>query len=212
MYRLVNKFVFSFLVLVFMSGALAQSQTTFGGEIPWPLSVQHSISASNSKGLWEVKHQQTTKLLNVEISEDTISGFDWIRVSELEPETYNVIAWGEGFFSPGKSGDGGPQSSFSSVAIGSGLPAQDTHGRYITMFPNNSGLEGSSYLLRIVEVETLIGNVLGVSVIEYKNQEFDHMLGRRLFENPLACVENEQRERLSCYLGLDTGSAQGQQQ
>lgn len=70
------------------------------------------VSVKNTRGVWKLlENKEKTRIFNFEMREDTRSGFDWIRVSEMDPKTlFKVIAWGEGFYSPMKQ----PQNSDSS--------------------------------------------------------------------------------------------------
>ena len=180
----------------------AFSNINFGGEIPWPLSIQHAVTVQNSKGLWRLKSGQDTRVFNVEMRKDSRSGFDWIRVSEFNPETYEVISWGEGFFSPNKPVTQ-PESSFSNVGIETSAGKVDSLGRYIHMFANGD-LNSHPYLLRMVEVETQLGNVLGISVIDYTGKKYKHMLGTRVFKEPFGCFETkDDKEELKCYYGYE---------
>lgn len=175
----------------------AFSYVQFGGEIPWPLSTQHIVTVENSRGLWELGNGQTSRLFNVEMRRDSRSGFDWIRVSEMDPETYKVISWGEGFFSPSPINQ--TDSGFSNISL-EHHSKKDSMGRYITMY-GNGDLSGHPYLLRMVEVETTLGNVLGLSIIEYVDKKFEHLLGTRVMVDPLNCVESD-KAGLKCYLSL----------
>ena len=175
----------------------------FGGEIPWPLSVQEVVTVKNSKGLWQLEDKNNTRLFNVEMKDDDRSGWDWIRVSEIDPKTYDVISWGEGFFSPNQKLPPIPNSSFSQINLDILNGKKDSHGRYLSMFPNGDTTK-HPYMLRMVEVKTTLGNVLGLSVIEYVEKNYEHMLGTRIMKKPLSCFESEkkQNEELTCYLDL----------
>ncbi len=175
----------------------AFSEINAGGEIPWPLSVQHLMTVQNSKGLWKLGDGQQSKLYNVEMRADTSSGYDWIRVSELDPETYHVISWGEGYFSPAPGQNA--QSSYSDISLDTQMQ-QDKRGRYLTMYANGD-LSSHPYLIRMVEVETTLGNVLGLSIIEYVEKKYDHFLGTREMTDPLSCFESDDKG-LTCYLNL----------
>ncbi len=181
-------------VLTFSAGFKYYS---FGGEIPWPLSSQHVVTMTNSRGLWKLDNKDSSMIFNVEIvSRD--SGYDWIRVSELDPESYTVLSWGEGFFRT-TTDEAEDQSSFSDIYLDKEAP-QDRYGRYIYMFPNGD-LNQSPYLIRLVEVETQLGYVLGLSIINLIDKDFEHYLGVRLHTEPLNCVEHEKKiENLSCFL------------
>lgn len=177
---------------------------TFGGEIPWPLSNQHVVTVSNSRGLWQLENKSMSKLFNVEMKAH-VSGYNWIRISELDPKTYEVISWGEGFFDLDID-TSDSQSSFSNILVESDEQVNDRFGRYITMYPNGD-LHAHPYLIRIVEVETSIGNVLGMSVLDYRNYNFTHLLGKRVLLDPLSCREDIKRaDNLKCFLPTDHGT------
>ncbi len=183
------------LVCLHISSAFAY--INFGGEIPWPLSSQHVVTMTNSRGLWKLDNKTSSMVFNVEIvSRD--NGYDWIRVSELDPKSYRVISWGEGFFRTSDN-EASDQSSFSDIYLDKETP-QDRHGRYIYMFPNGD-LSQPPYLIRLVEVETPLGYVLGLSIINLVEKDYEHYLGVRLHTQPLNCVEHEKNEEnLNCFL------------
>jgi hypothetical protein len=195
--------LFIFLGLFFPS-SLAWSQApqdapfTFGGEVPWPLSSQKVVTVENARGLWRLEMKGYTKLFNVEMISHS-NGLDWIRVSELDSESYKVISWGEGFFRQG--GSASQQSSYSNIQLGDFLGPADRIGRYIYMFPNGD-IKEQPYLIRLVEVETSIGHVLGLSVIRFIDMEFEHMLGRRVLATPLPCYRYKDiyHDDLECHL------------
>lgn len=169
---------------------------TFGGEVPWPLSNQKVVSADNTRGLWKLRAGSYEKVFNVEMISHK-NGTDWIRVSELDPKSFQVISWGEGFFRQMSASNS--QSSYSSISLGDFVGPADRLGRYIYMFPNGD-IKERPYLVRLVEVETSVGNVLGISVIRFMDQDFEHLLGRRLMKNPLACQQDKRLpDDLSCY-------------
>ena len=73
-------------------------------------------------------------------------------------------------------------------------------GRYLYMYPNGD-LSAKPYLLRMVEVETSIGRVLGLSVINYVEKSSKHYLGTRLLKEPLDCHATlGEFDSLECYL------------
>ena len=199
MFKVLRKVAPMFFVLAVALTNSAFSNISFGGEIPWPLSIQHAVTVKNTKGLWKMKSGKDTRLFNVEMRKDSRSGFDWIRVSELNPETYKVLSWGEGFFTPGEK-EATIQSSFSSVGLETNGKV-DTRGKYLHMFTNGD-LESQPYLIRMVEVETTLGNVLGLSVIDYSDNDYDHMLGTRIMKKPLGCFESDD-DNLTCYLSIE---------
>ena len=189
---------FPLFVVLFLVGFTYPGQNVqFGGEIPWPLSNQRAVSASTSQGLWDLKAHDTRKLYNVEIVTDEESGYDWIRVAEIDAENYQVISWGEGIFRTNAYSYRKIQSSFFDVTTQPGKQ-KDVHGRYITMFPNGD-INEPPYLLRLVEVQTSVGHVLGLSVIHYIEYRYEHMLGKRILEKPLRCNERG-REQLACFI------------
>lgn len=199
------KFLLLSLVVSVSFVAHGFSPLNFGGEIPWPLSNQRMITVDKSSGLWELENIFTRKLYNVEMIESE-DGFDWIRIANIDPETYEVISWGEGTFincTLQADGDGCRQqngaSSFSNILLDSQVKDQnDQFGRYIHMYPNGD-LTLSPYLVRLVEVKTGLGNVLGVSVVDYVGKSFEHLLGSRLLSTPLSCVvANEKSKNLDC--------------
>lgn len=184
--------------LFFSIMVFAQVPTQFGGEIPWPLSNQHVVTVKNSKGLWSMGQKGKKKIFNVEMITNQRSGTDWIRVSELDPKTYEVISWGEGFFTETEYSSIESRSSFWDVTVGK--DEVDRHGRYLNMFPNGS-LEEHPYLLRVVEVETAVGNVLGLSVLHYVEKQYDHFLGQRIMKEPLSCqMQEDEAEEMSCFI------------
>lgn len=189
-----------FIGAILLTNSAFSGGVQYGGEIPWPLSNQHLMTTKNSQGLWEVTNsKQEKKLFNVEMTQEAGSNFEYIRVSELD-KSFKVIAWGEGFFTkaplPGK-----PESSFSNIIIGGELGGNDSHGRYITMYGNGK-VKKTPYLLRMVEVDTQLGKVLGISVIQYASKKFDHMLGSRVMESPMSCVEDDKDNSLDCIFEL----------
>jgi hypothetical protein len=170
----------------------------FGGEIPWPLSVQHPVTVEHSKGLWKLGDGQSSRLFNVEMRTDSQSGFVWIRVAEMDPESMQVYAWGDGYFSPSHTSD--IDSSYSNIHFDKPGQNQDKMGRYVTMFPNGD-TQARPYVLRMVEVETTLGNVLGLSILDYKKMDYDHFLGTRVMDEPMSCDESR-KKGLTCYLSL----------
>lgn len=180
----------------FSIGGLPQS----GGEIPWPLSIQHVVTVENSQGLWRLHGKEGDRLFNVEITSDSQSNFDWIRVAELNPNTYAVMSWGEGFFTPGKT-SANPESSYSKIVLGKGVGGNDKHGRYITMGSNGFHV-GESYLLRMVEVDSAIGKVLGLTIISFNNSKMENLLGTREMNEPMDCSEDIKTEKLKCFFNL----------
>lgn len=193
--------LFVFLTIALTNSAFSNilDGTQFGGEIPWPLSVQHVVTVENSKGLWKLSNKKQTRLFNVEMAKDSRSGFDWIRVAEMDPKTYKVLSWGEGFFTPSKL-PGTPESSFSNILLGWGqkIGGKDKLGRYISMFPNGD-LDEKPYLLRMVEVESSLGTGLGLSFMDLTSKKFDHMLGSRVQDEPFSCINNDKTDQLECF-------------
>jgi hypothetical protein len=166
-----------------------------GGEIPWPLSNQRVITMNNSKGLWRLENSLDTKLFNVEIMGG--EGSDWVRVAELHPRSLEVLSWGEGYFSNCKADTIDSDcknlktlNSFSNIFLGPVEKNDDHLGRYLDMFPNGD-LDSNSYLLRLVEVKTSVGNVLGLSIINFEEKKYEHFLGTRLLANPMRCKKIE---------------------
>ncbi len=198
MFGILRKVALLFAAIAVALSLSAFSYVQMGGEIPWPLSIQHAVTVQNSKGLWRLGDGQQSRLFNVEMRADSRSGFDWIRVSELHPESYEVISWGEGYFSP--TAINHTESSYSNVNLETGIGKKDSRGRYITMYTNGD-LTDHPYMIRLVEVETTLGNVLGLSILEYVEKSFDHLLGTRVMVEPLSCVEGD-KDGLTCYLGL----------
>ncbi len=197
MFGILRKSALLILAVVTTLSISAFSYVNFGGEIPWPLSVQHAVTVKNSKGLWRLGDGQQSRMFNVEMRKDSRSGFDWIRVSEMNPETYEVISWGEGYFSPENISS--VDSSYSNVNLDSGGKT-DQHGRYLTLYPNGD-LNSHPFLIRMVEVETTLGNVLGLSIIEYVEKKYVHLLGTRVLKEPLGCFQAE-NEGLNCYMNF----------
>ena len=190
--------ILPFLFLVSLAGFTYNGiPLKAGGEVPWPLSNQEVISVDRSKGLWKLSNQEDEKIFNVEMVADPRSGFDWVRVSELDPKSWEVVSWGEGFFSQNPNTLNG-QSSYFDVTLNA--PINDKLGRYLTMFPNGD-LNQDSYLLRLVEVKTSVGNVLGLSVISYSTMDSEHFLGTRMLKAPLACNEDPKAgQSLVCHI------------
>lgn len=198
MFDLLKKVIPVLLVGLFTLIQPAWADNDRGGEIPWPLSVQHVVTVENSQGLWRLENGTSTRLFNVEMKKDVSSGYIWIRVSELGPKTYTVLAWGEGYFTPAKTSISAPKSSFSNINLEAGDYSKDSLGRYITMYSNDEDND-STYMLRMVEVETSLGNVLGLSILGW-NKHLNHMLGTRVMINPLDCFETKATNTLQCYL------------
>lgn len=186
-----------FMILCFvLISNFAQAFYNFGGEVPWPLANQHVVTVQNSRGLWKLGNKTSQMLFNVEIVSRE-NGYDWIRVSELHPTSYRVLSWGEGFFRAQSDSDEG--SSFSDIHLEKGK-IQDRYGRYIYMFPNGD-LAQHPYVIRLVEVETTLGTVLGLSIISLVDKEYEHYLGTRIHAQPMKCEEAEEKtENLSCFL------------
>lgn len=162
-----------------------------GGEIPWPLSNQHVVTVNHGTGLWSLDSYDSSMYFNVEIQTNE-KGYDWIRVAELNKETFEVISWGEGFFS----------NELKEVASGytnfSVNPQKDAYGRYLHMFPKGD-LKKNPYVLRLVEVETPIGFLLGLSIIHVVEGDYEHFLGQRVLKNPLKCKEGKvDTDNLTC--------------
>ncbi len=196
-----KKIVFVCLLLVLSGFTFPGKVIQFGGEIPWPLSNQRPVSESSSKGLWDLESYGTRKMFNVEIVSEK-SGYDWIRVAEIDPHTYEVLSWGEGIFRQVENVivKGKKQSSFFDLNTKPGSEKEDTYGRYITMFPNGDFTK-QPYVIRLVEVKTSLGHVLGLSIIHYIEQTYEHLLGRRVLGTPLECDNTDlKEERLSCFL------------
>ncbi|MCJ8278126.1 MAG: hypothetical protein MJK18_14895 [Bdellovibrionales bacterium] len=171
--------------------SLAAQGFTFGGEIPWPIDSQFTVTAENSRGLWMLKHNGVQRLYNVEIL-DEVEGMTFIRVTEMDYETFQVISWGEGFF----------RTTTKKKIIGTGFwtdyldvttPAVKDVGRYLHMYPNGDILE-KPYMLRLVEVRTQIGVALGLSMYPLAGgtvSQYEHSLGSRLQKQPLHCEIDE---------------------
>ena len=196
MLKVLKVVLFVFFLSQPLMAELGFGTGTFGGEVPWPLSNQKVVSVDNTRGLWKLRAGSYEKVFNVEMISHT-NGIDWIRVSELDPKSFKVISWGEGFFR--RVSTASSQSSYSSISLGDFVGPADRLGRYIYMFPNGD-IKEHPYLVRLVEVETSVGNVLGISLIRFMDQDFEHLLGRRLLKKPLSC-HNEAREPddLACY-------------
>lgn len=173
-----------------------ERQIALGGEVPWPLSNQRPVTAENAAGLWRLDVDEYSMLFNVEMISYG-QGVDWIRVSELDKNTLEVITWGEGFFKSTEIGS--TESSYSSILLGDSMGASDRIGRYIYMFPNGD-IQQRPYLVRLVEVETSVGSVLGMSVIKFSDSTLKHMLARRVLAKPLPCHQHPSlKESLRCY-------------
>lgn len=200
---LIKKLFLSFVVVFVALQVGAGSYVMLGGEIPWPLADQRVVTVDNSKGLWKLRSDKSVKYFNVEMLTRT-SGRQWIRVSHLDPMTFEVLSWGVGVFeSCSESNTVGCsearlRSSFSDIFLGSVEAQPEDLGRYITMLPN-ANLKDFTYLVRLVEIETSMGRFLGLSTLKSKRDE--HFLGTRVLEEPLRCVEDSnQVNHLSCFL------------
>ena len=200
MSKAVKNSILFIMVLIFTVIASASGYISLGGEIPWPLSNQSVVTVANSQGLWKLENKDISRLFNVEMTRDKEGESDWIRVSELNPKTYQVISWGEGLFKLGpkplKS-----QSSFWNLAVEGVGDEKDRYGRYLTMFPNGD-ISQPPYLLRMVEVKTALGRVLGLSVIDTNKKSLEHFLGTRILSLPLDCIQVANKVELNCYLDL----------
>ncbi|MCB0379498.1 MAG: hypothetical protein KDD33_13480 [Bdellovibrionales bacterium] len=157
----------------------------YGGEIPWPFLDQTRINKASSEGLWKITTlDKKEHLLNVEMLENEDKELTWLRVSELDLETYEVISWGEGFYQKGGN----------SVSTEDGIPlplAKDKVGQYIYLFSSSDYLQ-DPILLRLVQVKLKIGDALGVSIYPVRRGETaEHMLGVRMLETPLSCTPNQ---------------------
>jgi hypothetical protein len=182
---------------LFCLSAFSYVPPHFGGEIPWPLSRQRIVTVENSQGLWRLKDQSNrARLFNVEMVHQSDEHRDWIRVSELNPETYEVLTWGEGFFADFSKGE--KDSSFFDVTLDSAFPKNDPHGRYLSMFKNGD-INNTPFVVRLVEVKTTIGHVLGLSIFSKASIEGDHMLGTRVSKRPMLCGDGNKDDVLTCF-------------
>lgn len=198
MYQWIKKLVPLAFCVLFLSGYTVGNGVQAGGEIPWPLSNQRVVTVKNSQGLWELGIGKKRQLFNLEMKHDSRSGYDWVRVAKINQKTFKVTSWGEAFFRRGPVKVQNGYSSFFSVGLNPAGP--DKHGRYLNMYPNGD-LDSQPYVLRMVEVQTSIGRVLGLSVINYVEQNTDHYLGTRLLEEPLYCGETYYgSDSLECYI------------
>lgn len=205
------RFVFLSVVLCCATQAWAKPIYQFGGEIPWPLSNQRMVTVDHSAGLWRLENREAEKFFNLEMNQGE-DGFDWIRISHLDTKTLKVISWGEGTFLRCEADSeletcrskktGG--SSFSNILLDSQNKDQnDQFGRYIHMYPNGD-FTRRPYLVRLVEVKTSLGNVLGVSVVNYVEKDFEHLLGVRVLGEPLACnLAGHWNKSLTCEFSKD---------
>ena len=150
-----------------------------GGEIPWPLSRQHEMTVQNSQGLWLAWTPSGRRYYNVEIV-DGIFGATWMRVSEIDAESQEVISMGENFFFGGSSK----------------CKESKDRGRYLTMFSN--GDEKKPHKLRLVELDFEWGSYLGISIYpDVIDDEGDHRVGHRTRRKPVSC-EWENTSHFSC--------------
>lgn len=164
----------------------------FGGEIPWPLAHQYEITPENSRGLWQLEQKSGLKYYNVEIL-DQVQGTTFIRVSELDPETFKVIFWGEGFFKSKAKKD---KHQNATIDYWSGYLDVDKIngsmdvGHYLYMYPNGDITE-RAHMIRLVEVRAHQGVSLGLSIYPFIGAgpaiEKEHVLGARMQEKPLDC-------------------------
>lgn len=181
------------VVLLVSSLTFASPLPQAGGEIPWPLSNQHVVTVNHGQGLWNLNSNTDSIYFNVEVVAKD-NGYDWIRVAELDKVTFEVLSWGEGFFSKNKKKT---CSTYSNIGVSQSM---DAPGRYIYMFPSGD-LKNHPYLIRIVEVETPVGFMLGVSIINMIEKEYEHFLGSLVLKHPLACQEeNSSKGELVCHI------------
>lgn len=175
-----------------------------GGEIPWPLAHQYEITAENSGGLWLLEQKSGTRYYNVEIL-DQFEGMTFLRVSELDPNTFEVISWGEGFFKHEK-----PTTisvDYWSLYLDTNKKIKTDVGRYLYMYPSGD-IGERPYMIRLVEVRTTINISLGLSIYPFGSTENnEHILGSRLQTKPLHCepdvIPQEHSESLVCDLPED---------
>ena len=192
-------FFLTFLFILITSTSQAQSILD-GEEIPWPLVSQHVVTAANSQGLWSINHLSEMRLFNVEIAR-TFTGEDWIRVSELHPLTMEVLSWGAAvFYNPAPISFlvGSPAPTFSQAA--DNADDFDSVGRFIDLMPN-VGVDGDTFTVRLVEVDSWNGRKLGLSIVNYLDGTTEHELGLRMRSYPMSCGDSVQRNgSLTCTL------------
>lgn len=178
-YGWLGAFVTSLVVLL-SSVNMYGDLVIFGDEIPWPFSEQFEISKEHSEGLWMIKHLDGSEsYLNLEMVETQDHHVSWMRVSELDVDTLEVISWGEGYFCN--------SSTTQAIVFENSIPIQDEIGKYVYMFQNGN-FNIAPYLLRLVEVNSGTGPVLGVSTyFASKEVEPTHVLGLRVLKKPFEC-------------------------
>jgi|GEM_PF-6384248 len=153
-----------------------------GGEVPWPLAVQRSLSEQSAKGTWYVKIEERRFLYNIEIirrSEIWI----WVRVSVLHLRTMEVLSQGEGYFWDAQGIVAGQEEGDPDEV--EGLPVNDP-GSYVFMRPVSGDQPG--FFIRLVQLEDRGRTTLGVSVFENLDPDLPtnaraHQVGK----NPLTC-------------------------
>ena len=120
-----------------------------GGEIPWPLDIQHQLSESSSQGMWFVNVEDESYLYNVEILRST-ENLIFVRVSILEFQTKAVVSQGEAFIWNRKDSRdyADPQGA--------------DPGAYLFMKPIDSKAKG--FFIRAVELKTGLNTTLGLTV------------------------------------------------
>ena len=186
------------LVILLLPQSLLADYSSKAGEIPWPLAKQDIVTQKNTAGVWIIGDGLSQRIFNIEMRELGDGDYIWMRVAELMPDTLNMIAWGEIITSA-------KDSKVSGKAYG--LPdwleivEDDGLGTYVIIAPNSVKTMGNPTLLRMVEVQTALGTVLGLSIMQLRGGEQKHFLGTRYSKKPLSCFRSESdTSRLSCYL------------
>lgn len=166
-------------VLMMASSAFAGGNqgVITGSEIPWPYSAQQPITEENSKGLWWANTENGPILYNVEIF-DNNQGHSWMRVTEMDPWTYEIQTYGEGFFCKDEE------------------PNEGKDGRFVFMF-THAKQEREPYPLHIAEVDMGWGVLLGLSIYQEIDNP-DHILGYRQRKEPLDCYYPSHTVDLVC--------------
>lgn len=148
-----------------------------GTEVPWPYTAQQPVTEKNSKGLWWANTSEGAVLYNVEIF-DTSKGHSWMRVTELDPWTYEIRTYGEGFYCQKEESNEGKD------------------GRYVYM-STHADKDMAPYPLRVVEVDMGWGVLLGLSIYHSIDNP-DHILAYRQDEEPLDCYYPSNSMDLVC--------------
>ena len=179
-----SKWILNLLSICFILGVSLPSFA--GGEIPWPFSQQFQVSEENSEGLWLVPTADGYRYFNVEIHSQE-DGFFWIRITEIDPETHEILYYGEGFFC--NHGEQHQSADQNPDVI-----------KYLFLFPN-AGSEYRPRLVRVAEVQLDWGMYLGLSLLYPSDtEESEHHIGTRTLKKPLQCRYHPRVGQMKCDL------------